>query len=210
MQEVWGSKVEPGTPVSTVTKAHGSTNPSDRVEVSNSRIYYYSGVNDEKILDLNKALRDGLIRCKHNSIVSEQPTYQSSKLFVHIQSYGGSIFAGVAGMDTILETRNEVPVNTIVEGVAASAGTFLSVVGTRRYMRKHAYMMIHQLSSGMWGKYADIKDEVQNLDRLMDMIRGVYKEYTKVPIKELDGILKRDIYWDSEKCKRFGLVDEVI
>lgn len=209
MEKIWGAKNEtPGSFVP-VPKVGGSPNP-DRVEVSNSKIYYYAGVCDDKILDLNKALNDGVIRAKQTSVVSEQPTHQSSKLFLHIQSGGGSIFAGIAGMDSIIQATRDVPVITIVDGYAASAGTFLSVVGTERWMRKHAYMLIHQLSSGFWGKYAEIKDEVENLDRLMHMIKGVYKEYTKVPTKEIDKILKRDIWWDAETCKRYGLIDKII
>jgi len=180
---------------------------TDKVDVSNSRVYYYSGISDDKILDLNKALRDLSIKHRQGAIITEQPP---AKIYLHIQSYGGSIFAGVSGMDTISEIKKDLPVITIVDGCAASAGTFLSVVGTERWIRRNAFMLIHQLNSGFWGKYADIKDEVENLDRLMVMIKRTYKEYTKVPMSKLDAILKRDIWWDAETCKKYGLIDKII
>ena len=37
-----------------------------------------------------------------------------------------------------------------------------------------------------------------------------FKEYTKIPMKELDGILKHDIWMDSATCLKHGLVDHVL
>ena len=45
---------------------------------------------------------------------------------------------------------------------------------------------------------------------MMDTIKNVYKEYTKVPVKKLDEILKHDLLWDAKKCLDYGLVDEII
>ena len=111
-------------------------------------------------------------------------------------------------MDTIL--RCKVPIHTYVDGFAASAATFLSVVGSYRAMSRHSYMLIHQLSSSFWGTYANFEDEKQNLDLMMNTIRDVYKKYTKVPMKELSEILKHDLLWDARTCKEYGLIHEVI
>ena len=111
-------------------------------------------------------------------------------------------------MDTIL--RCKVPVETYVDGFSASAATFISVVGGRRFMSRNSYMLIHQLSSSLWGKYSEIEDEKKNLDLMMETIKNVYKEYTKVPMKKLDEILKHDLLWDANTCLKYGLVDEII
>lgn len=120
------------------------------------------------------------------------------------------MFSGLSGMDTILEARESIPVTTLIDGCAASAATFLSIVGTRRLMRRNSYMLIHQLSSGVWGKYDSIKDEVENLDLFMGTIRDMYEEYTKVPKSQIDKILKRDMWWDAATCLKYGMVDEII
>lgn len=138
------------------------------------------------------------------------PLEHSGQIFLHIQSFGGYIFSGLSAMDTLIEAGENIPVTTLIDGCAASAATFLSVVGTRRLMRRNSYMLIHQLSSGMWGKFEDIKDEVVNLTLFMNTIRNIYGEYTKVPKRELDKILKKDIWWDSVTCKKYGLIDEII
>ena len=54
-----------------------------------------------------------------------------------------------------------------------------------------------------------MKDEFKNLQILMDRIKNIYKEHAKIPKKELSEILKHDLWWDSEKCMKFGLVDQL-
>ena len=44
----------------------------------------------------------------------------------------------------------------------------------------------------------------------MTTIKNVYKEYTKVPMKKIDEILKHDLLRDAKTCLRYGLIDEVI
>jgi ATP-dependent protease ClpP protease subunit len=44
----------------------------------------------------------------------------------------------------------------------------------------------------------------------MSAIKSVYKEYTKIPMKELDAILKRDLWFDSSTCLQHGLVDVIL
>jgi ATP-dependent Clp endopeptidase proteolytic subunit ClpP len=210
MEKIWGSKEDKEKKQSTTPVA--SVASGDRVEAQGSKLFFYSGVDQDKILEMNKHLHDMagkmMVRNMESSLGGN--SFGNTPIMLHIKSYGGSIYAGLAGMDTILDLRNRVPIYTIVEGCSASAGTFLSCVGTKRFIRRNAWMLIHQLSSGCWGKYAEIKDEVENLDRLMEQIKKIYKEHTKVPMKELDGILKRDIWWDAETCLKYKLVDEII
>ena len=130
------------------------------------------------------------------------------KIYLHINSYGGSVFAGFSSVDYIL--NSEVPVTSIIDGCAASAATIMSVTAKHRQINKHAYMLIHQLSSGMWGKYQEQKDTMENNDRLMKMIIEIYEEHTKIPKKELNKLLKHDLWWDAETCLKYGLVDEIV
>jgi ATP-dependent protease ClpP protease subunit len=55
-----------------------------------------------------------------------------------------------------------------------------------------------------------MEDDMENSKMLMDKIKNIYKEHTKIPKKELDNILKHDIWWEAEKCLEYGLIDELI
>ena len=175
------------------------------IEIVENRIYFYSGINSEKILQLNKALRNKGIDLQREAMVQNR---EPANIYLHVQSYGGSFFAGMAGMDEIV--KSIVPVHTIIDGCCASAASFLSICGRKRFINRHAYMLIHQLSSCMWGKYEEFKDEMKNMNKIMAMIKKVYAEYTQIPMKKLEGILKHDLWFTADECKEYGLVDEII
>ena len=178
---------------------------ADYLEVVNNRIYFYSGVETKNILGLNKALRDLGAEIQHSSAVLECPP---ADIFLHVNSHGGDLFDGLAAMDEI--RKSKVPIISIVDGCAASAATLMTIAADKRQINKHAYMLIHQLSSGMWGKYKEMKDEIENADSMMKTIRKIYLEYTKIPKKKLDEILDHDLWFDAETCLKYGLVDEII
>jgi len=199
----WGKKEEP--PKEGQESQQEEKSRPSFIEVVENRIYFYSDINTDKILQLNRNLRNKGIDLQREAMVQER---EPANMFLHIQSYGGSIFAGMAGMDEII--KSIVPVHTMIDGCCASAATFLSICGKKRFINRHAYMLIHQLSSFMWGKYEEFKDEMQNLDKIMVMIKKVYGEYTKIPTKKLEEILKHDLWFDADQCLEYGLVDEIV
>ena len=77
-------------------------------------------------------------------------------------------------------------------------------------MHESSFMLIHQLSSGMWGKYEELKDDMKNNDLLMKTIKDLYQERTKIPKTKLNQILKHDLWFDAKTCLRYGLVDDII
>ena len=169
------------------------------ISVQENKIYYYSSVNRDSAVELNKKIAE--LESKSLSL-SNSLEIDPPPVKIMINSGGGSIVAGISSMDTII--RSKVPIHTYVDGFAASAATFLSVVGTHRLMSRNSYMLIHQLSTGFWGTYANFEDEKQNLDLMMKTIKDVYKKYTKVPMKQLDGILKHDFIMGCPKMFRYG------
>ena len=160
----------------------------------------------QKILVLNKSLKnlnDNLVN-QANLLSLEEP----AQIYLHINSFGGSVFAGLSAVDYIQSSN--VPVTTIVEGCAASAATLMSCVGTHRQMRSSAFMLIHQISSGLWGKYEELKDDMENCDLFMSIIKDIYDEHTKIPKKKLREILKHDLMWDAQTCLDYGMIDEIV
>tara|TARA_R100000995_G_scaffold20065_1_gene8291 strand:+ start:12 stop:611 length:600 start_codon:yes stop_codon:yes gene_type:complete len=183
----------------------GSEVAEKHISVQDNKIYFYSGVNRNACSELNKKISE--LEAKaitlSNSLTIEPPPI---KLFIN--SGGGTIVSGISSMDTII--RSQVPVWTYVDGFSASAATFMTVVGNHRFMSRNSYMLVHQLSTTFWGTYSNFEDEKQNLDLMMKNIKNVYKEYTKIPMKKLNEILKHDLMWDAKTCLEYGMIDEII
>ena len=195
----WGVKKE-----KTPRKASNSANEK-HISVQDNKIYFYAGVNRNACVELNKKI--GELESKSLTL-SKTLGILPPSIKVFINSGGGSIVSGIASMDTML--RCQVPIETYVDGFSASAATFLTVVGKKRYMSRNSYMLIHQLSSNFWGTYANFDDEKKNLDLMMKTIKDIYKKYTKLPMKELDQMLKHDLMWDAKTCLDYGLIDEIV
>tara|TARA_B100000029_G_scaffold328282_1_gene320603 strand:+ start:7089 stop:7688 length:600 start_codon:yes stop_codon:yes gene_type:complete len=199
MIEVWGdTKKKP-------IKKAAAGKEDKHIAVHDNKIYFYAGVNRESAAEVNKKI-DELQGKNLNIAHTLDIDYPPINIFIN--SGGGGVTSGLSIMDTIL--RCKVPVHTYVDGFCASAATFISVVGTKRYMSKNSYMLIHQLSSQLWGKYSEIEDEKKNLDLMMTTIKNIYRDYTKVPTKKLDEILKHDLMWDANTCLKYGMIDEIV
>ena len=104
----------------TEKQAHAATD-FNVVDASHNRIYFYSGVTRPKVLKLNKFIFNLNINMLSKTIPLE---YEPPPIKLHINSYGGSVFAGLAALDYIKNSK--VPVHTIIDGCAASAATLIN------------------------------------------------------------------------------------
>ena len=177
------------------------------IELVGNHIYFYNGIETDTSLKLNKMLQEQTDKLLNLARING---IGKPVLNLHINSPGGLVSASVAIMDTILRLREEINIHTIVEGQGASGATFISLVGTKRFITRNSFMLIHQLSSGVYGKYSEIVDKKENVDKIMDMMKKIYAKYSKVPETQLDKILDRDLYWDAQKCLKLGMVDEIV
>ena len=185
----------------------------DVVEVVDNHIYFYCDVNTKNILELNKAilkLNKTLVSLKNSTNIEYGVNMNDLVIYLHINSLGGYVTDAFSGVDTIISSK--IPIYSIIEGYAASAATFLSVVCSKRYITKHSSVLIHQLSGGYWGTYQQMTDDMKNSTYLQKKIMSLYMDYTKGKMKKdkLEELLKRDIMLNFKKCKKLGLVDDLI
>jgi len=178
----------------------------DRIEAYNNKLYFYAEVSRTNNLTLNKKIVE--MGVKYGNVQNGLNLENPIPINLHINSYGGSVFAGFSSVDYIMKSR--LPVTSIIDGCAASAATIMSVVAGHRQINRNAFMLIHQLSSGMWGNFEQLKDDMKNSEMLMNRIREIYQEHTKIPKAKLNKILKHDLWWDAQTCLKYGLVDEII
>jgi len=171
----------------------------------NNNIYFQDHISMETADSLKKELRE---MEEHLLNVSSKYSMDPPPIRLHITSGGGSVLAAYSIIDCMGELK--IPVHTIVDGFASSAATLISIYGAKRYIKKNATMLIHQVRSGMWGKMAEIEDEYKNIKKTHERIKEMYVEKTNLERKDLAKILKHDLDWDASECLERGLVDEII
>ena len=104
--------------------------------------------------------------------------------------------------------RSKVPIYTICDGFSYSAGTIISLAGIKRYATPNTFLLVHQLSHGACGNFEQLKDQHKNDTVIMDRLKKLYLENTKMKSKELDALLKRDLLLDTKTCIKYGLIDD--
>jgi ATP-dependent protease ClpP protease subunit len=185
------------------------------VKYLNNHIYFYSPVSLKTCLELNI-----LINKLSNEIINKailesrlKPKEEflgliNNPLYIHINSSGGEVMAALSSVDTIRNCK--VPIISIIEGEACSAATLISTACHKRQIFENSMMLIHQISGGVWGKMAEFEDEMKNMKSTTELVINLYRKYTKINDIKLTKILKKDLMWDSKKCLKNGLVDEII
>src|SRR5213078_2109959 len=125
--------------------------------------HIYQRLLRERIIFLGSEVRDqnaNAICAQMLLLSAEDP---EADIFLHINSPGGSVDAGMAIYDTMNYIPNDVA--TVAMGLAASMGQFLLRAGTagKRYSLPHARIMMHQPSGGMGGSAADIAIQAEQM-----------------------------------------------
>lgn len=132
---------------------------------------------------------------------------------VVIDSYGGQVYSLMAMISSIKNA--ELPVATIVEGKAMSCGAILTTFGAEgmRFMDPNATIMIHDVSSGDFGKIEELKSSVGEAERLNDI---VYKMMARNCGKKEDYFLKivdqkkhADWFMGSEEALKHNIVNQL-
>ena len=93
------------------------------LETYRNHVYFYCAVNKKTCLKLNLELK----KIAQSIVDNGKNLLNKDKyIYLHINSFGGSVFAAFSTIDTIINLP--VPVVSIIEGAAASAATMISVM----------------------------------------------------------------------------------
>lgn len=164
-----------------------------------NKVYFYEDIYAESILYLKR-----LIFEVSNELKTVTNKYNLDPVIeLHLYSNGGDAFIGLDMFNYI--RNNTVQVDTYVDGMIASAATFLYLAGTKRYISDYNHILIHQLSTSFWGKYEDLLDEYNNCKSLMNCIKDLYKMNTKIPKTKLDNLLKRELMLNADDCVKYNV-----
>ncbi len=134
----------------------------------------------------------------------------SGDITMIINSPGGSVTAGMAIVDAMLDCENDVV--TVCTGMAASMGAVLLAQGTKgkRYITPNAEVMIHQpLLGGARGQASDIEVTANHLLKTKRKINRMLALSTGKPEEEVSRDCDRDYYMDANEAVNYGIVDAI-
>ena len=178
----------------TKTIKNGEEDEQGFIRGYKNNLYYSGPITDSAIFSIT------------SNLINMQEEGQFNEINLHMQSPGGSLLPTLGLVDLI--RTSDIPINTFVDSYCASAASLITVVGAQRFINKHGVVLIHQLKMGIEpSKYLEIRDQTDNADTLMKIIKDIYLENTNLTTEKLDELLMHDWWLNSTLCKEYGIVD---
>ncbi|KFG91717.1 ATP-dependent Clp protease proteolytic subunit [Sphingobium herbicidovorans NBRC 16415] len=126
---------------------------------------------------------------------------------VRIDSPGGDVFGGRAIAQAIREYDGKVTCH--IDGLAASAASYIAISGDHVVAAPGAFMMIHRAWTLMIGNSADFRAEADLLDKIDASIAASYAAKAG---GETDWIalMDKESWFTGDEALALGLIDEVL
>lgn len=133
--------------------------------------------------------------------------YKREPIKIYINTPGGSVRDGFSIIDII--ENSQTPVVTICLGKAYSMGLLILLAGHMRFASNNASAMMHDVSSGVFGRAEDIYEYTEVLKDVQDQVFSYIKERCKIPAKLFNEAIggKKDIYFNQEDMIRLKIVE---
>lgn len=111
---------------------------------------------------------------------------KGKKLTVYINSYGGSVAAGLAMANMI--ARHDKATTAVVEGVCCSIATQIFFSARKCKMPSNTFLMIHKPTSAVAGTADEMRKAAEALDAIQAGLETTYQS------KALDGVTSERIH----------------
>lgn len=169
-----------------------------RVDVANlstaglTKMYIYGEIGywGVEALDVIEALRD-----------------ISGPVEVHINSMGGSVWEGLAIYQALREHPHNVSV--VIDGLAASAASFIAMAGTTIEIGAAAHMMIHNASAYGSGDADAFEAQAKMLRNCTEAIAGLYAKRTGGDVADFIAAMAAETWYIGQQAVDIGLADSV-
>jgi membrane-bound ClpP family serine protease len=96
-----------------------------------------------------------------------------------------------------------------VEGIAASAASFVLMAADTISMPEDAFIMIHNAHGGAMGDAQDLREMADIIDKLQGTILNIYEKRTGHDREALDAMMKAETWLTANEAMEFGFVDTV-
>jgi ATP-dependent Clp endopeptidase proteolytic subunit ClpP len=130
-----------------------------------------------------------------------------AKIRLHINSPGGEVFEGIAIMNLLRD--HKASVTAVVDGLAASAASFLAASADETIMGRNAELMIHDAWGLAIGNAADMRDLADRLDHLSNNIAAVYAAKAGGTTEDWRAAMIAETWYSAEEAVAAGLADSL-
>lgn len=128
-------------------------------------------------------------------------------IHVHINSYGGDVFDGIAIHNQLKNHSAKIIVH--VDGVAASAASLIAMAGDEIIMNTGSMLMIHEASTWCWGTKTDIQKTLNALEGIDKSIADIYMLRFKGTKEDVEMLIVAETWLTSDEAVVLGFADKI-
>lgn len=129
---------------------------------------------------------------------------------LRINSPGGDVFEARAMVTAMRGARDQGrEIVSYIDGIAASAASYLALAADRVVMSDGAFLMIHKAWSFTVGNADDLRTTADLLDKIDASIVDEYQRKTKAEPAQLLEWMTAETWFTANEAKTYGFVDEV-
>lgn len=139
--------------------------------------------------------------------VKDLAALDAEQINLRINSPGGSVFDGIAIMNAI--AGHPAAVTAYVDGLAASAASFIAIAADSVVMRPGAEMMIHDAWGISVGNAEDMAAMAEQLDRTSGTLAQLYADKSGGTADEMRDLMRAETWFSADEAVEAGLADRV-
>jgi ATP-dependent Clp protease protease subunit len=130
-----------------------------------------------------------------------------SVIHLHINSPGGEVFAARSIEAAI--RRNKAKVVAHIDGLAASAASFVAVACDEVEIAKGGMLMIHKAWTCRCGNANDFVDSAAQLEKLDGTMADTYSEKTGLKVAKISEMMTAETWLTGSEAVELGFADRV-
>jgi ATP-dependent Clp endopeptidase proteolytic subunit ClpP len=130
------------------------------------------------------------------------------EITLHLDTPGGDVFDAVNIYNAVAD--HPAQVTAIVDGLAASAGSFILQAGDKRVMNRYSTLMVHNGHSMTAGDASAMRKQADLLDKITGTIAQVYTDKAGQTPEHWREVMQVETWFTAEEAMDAGLADEVI
>lgn len=138
---------------------------------------------------------------------SDLAALDAKSIDVRINSPGGEVFDGIAIYNALL--THKATINIKIDGLAASAASFIAQAGDTISMARNAQMMIHDAQGICIGPAADMLLMHDMLNKCSDNIADIYTQRAGGSVAAWRSRMQDETWYSAAEAVSAGLADSV-
>ena len=132
---------------------------------------------------------------------------KASEISLRINSGGGDVFDAVAIASAL--RRHPANITAYVDGIAASAASFIAMAADKVLMSPNATMMIHDAAGLCMGPADSMREMADTLDKASDNIASIYAKRAGGTVGEWRDRMKQTTWLSDHEAVSLGLADGI-